>query len=159
MLPPLPTATPTASNGPAASPSATDPGPGIGINAEGASGFARAWFTALTLVAKTGRTQPFRALSEPGCVSCRRFAGSIDTIWATGQIRGGAFVVRGAATPELTDNAKATVSVQYYVTASEQVARDGTIRKRTPRVSSTSADLTLARRGSQWRAAELVVQR
>ena len=110
-----------------------------------------------------GEDRPYAALSGPERVwvrlVCRRFADSIDTIWATGQIRGGAFVVRGAATPELTDNAKATVSVQYYVTASEQVARDGTIRKRTPRVSSTSADLTLARRGSQWRAAELVVQR
>ena len=129
------------------------------MGAQGASAFARAWFAALTLAAKTGRTQPFRALNEPGCVSCRRFADSIDTIWATGQIRGGVFVVRGAATPELTDNAEATVSVQYDVTASEQVDRDGTIHKRTPHVLNTSADLTLVRRGSQWRAAELVVQR
>ena len=109
-----------------------------------------------------GKDRPYAALSgseRARCVSCRRFADSIDTIWATGQIRKGAFVVRGAATPELTDNAKATVSVQYDVTASEQVARDGTIHKRTPHVLNTSADLTLVRRGSQWRAAELVVKR
>lgn len=152
---PLPPVSPAAS--PSASAAPEVPAQARAATPQGAAAFARFWFDALNRAAATGDTAELRALSTSACTACTRFADSIDFLYSQGGIRGGVFSLVAAEAPPIEPgDDEAAVTVVYNVTATEQLAADGSVSKRIEPLNNVSGEMTLRRAGDGWLAAELV---
>jgi hypothetical protein len=105
----------------------------------------------LNAAAKSGDTRELRQLGHPECEACRNFAESIDFLYRDGGgIRGGVFTVTVAESPGDDDPNTATVTVIYDVTASAQLAADGTVARDIPALVAQAGDMSLVRSGPKW---------
>ena len=124
---------------------------------EGARAFARFWFEALNKAAATGDTADLRALAHPECQACRRFAESIDFLYKDGGgIRGGVFTVTAVEAPADSAAEEVPVTVVYDVTPTDQLNRDGSVRKRIEALRQVAGEMTVVRAGGSWQVRELV---
>jgi hypothetical protein len=149
---------PSTSASPSAAPSSAVPPSAQAETPEGARAFARYWFEVLNRAASTGDTEELRTLSHPACESCTRFADSIDFLYTDGGgIRGGVFTLTAVESPADKGVAEVPVTVVYDVTETEQLNKDGSVRKRIAPLRQVAGEMSIQRVGDGWQVRELVV--
>jgi hypothetical protein len=147
------------SDAPAAKPVLASAAPVVSVRPaaptpQGAADFASFWFFTLNRAISTGDTAALRALSHPDCPGCNAYTKWIEEQYAKGGLRGGVFTVLAAEALE-DDPEAAVVRLTYSVTATEQLAKDGSVTGRLQAYDGVVGTMTLTRAADAWVVREL----
>jgi serine/threonine-protein kinase len=119
---------------------------------DGASGFVRYWFAALSYATASGDTGPFQTASSPDCAACSAAIQSIQAGWqGRKQIRGGSYTVRDVSTDGFFTVEHPALMTVFDRSPRSTVAAAGTELGQLPGVTFGTCRVFLERNGSDWR--------
>lgn len=159
MLPPLQSATPTASDAPHASPMASDPTAGIGINAPtpaGATAFAKFYFGQIERAFVTGDPGELRRLSLPTCKTCGLYIASVDRLRTEKEVLKGHFTFTfvAAATANFPKSV-ARVDVTFDTPAVKRFSASGNLILDQKALRNLNETVVLQRVSGAWIVREI----
>jgi hypothetical protein len=139
---PLPPLSPSTGAQTSTSPSQSSPTKSTDAKAD-VLAFVDQYYAAANAAARTGDTKPWRALMTTDC-NCQESAEYLDDQYADGSVRGLRFTVRKTSV-QAVSRTDAQATVTYSVSAYDELASDGTVRKHVRSFAEVVDALTLKR--------------
>ncbi len=159
--PEQPSTLPPLTAAPSVSPSAgTEPIPS-GVDAptpDGASAFARYWYTQIEQAFVTKNPELISRLSAPGCQACARYVSSVTGLRDRNErVDPFEYMIIAAEAPGIEPGAE-TVNVTVLFNADETVTYDaaGNVISREAPLSNAEDTLVLIRQGDSWKVDKVV---